>query len=265
MAMLSTACAVGSSDVPQGPEESSSGETGGRAGRGDELFSAEGPRGPVEPAPSNAPFTCRQGAFCDDFEKTAPASGWTRLEASGGALSFEPPSASSGLKSLRATTTDAASSAYLVHEGEQLGGSWSGAFGSALRLGAMPTTVMAASRVVVVRADGVASVGIVIVPEGIRVEQHDSHCAASSCRERSDLIALGDASGAFHRFTLGFEVQATTTYPYGRVELSIDGEVGYVPLDVPLARGNVEIHLGVTRADDAPIDASFDDALFFVR
>ena len=88
-----------------------------------------------------AGFTCRPGAFCDAFDSNGIADIWNGSFTTGdGMIEQQSDSASLGSGSIRFTSRDKNSSAYLLREKDVAGEQWSGSLGFAVRVPSLPTS-----------------------------------------------------------------------------------------------------------------------------
>jgi len=219
------------------------------------------------PSPPSTPlaFTCRKDAFCDDFEDAAPG---TRWQASG-AVDFVGPSSTLGDRAMRARVGAGASPAFLRLVGKQVAHHWAGALGLSLMVDALPLRAVGGPEIVVPTSTAGGAVGarlsIVVVPDGIQLEQRAAGCDDSACASRTDRIAPV-RPGEWSRIVIGVEATEGAGAPFGRVEVSLDGgDNANLPLVVLPLGGNVEVRAGIARADDADASLRVDDVMFFTR
>jgi hypothetical protein len=223
---------------------------------------------PAKPSPAPAQpldFQCRSDAFCEDFESADPASRWSGSV--GSSLAFLAPSATKGARSLRVTAAASGEPSFLRLDGGTVGTSFFGAIAFAVRLDASPATGLGGPMIVAKRANGEeASIGVVIRPNGIALEQHATSCIEPACRERSDVIPLG-APGTWHDVVIGFEVNdGDSVAPYGRLEIGVDGlDLVTYSLTVPFVDAPLEMRAGITSADTSPSALSIDNVMFFQK
>lgn len=216
-----------------------------------------------------APFavtSCKQGAFCDDFEEPSPAKRWTSTVATAGIVDFPGPSSSMGAHALRASTSAAGGAAYLTRHGAAVGSSWVGALAFSLRVDALPVTALGGPEIAIVDVNGATThVGFSVKPEGIALHQLSESCGGSKCSSRSDLVS-DVKPGEWRHLVVAIETYATTSSPYGRIEVSVDdGGLIVLPLTVMPSDGLAEARAGITVADVAPATARIDDVTFYAH
>ena len=213
--------------------------------------------------------TCKNGAFCDDFEELAPAARWTSaVITAGSALDFPGPSSSLGAHALRAVTSGGAvDAAYLARDGGAVGGQWVGVLELALLVDALPATAIGGPELAVVDAAGSTTrIGLSIRPGGVALEQHFESCAGSACSARSDLVSSDAKPGEWRHVVVAVETYGTTAPPFGRVEVIVDGgDLLVMPLTVPLSDGKAEARAGITSGDTEPASARVDDVTFYAH
>jgi hypothetical protein len=214
-----------------------------------------------------ATTTCKTGAFCEDFEEPAPATRWRNAVITGGALDFPGPSASLGAHALRAVTSGAGGAAYLTRDGGAVGGQWVGVLELALRVDALPVSAVGGPELAVVDAAGSTTrIGLSIGPDGIALAQHFESCAGSACSARSDLVSNVAMAGEWRHLVVAVETYGTTSPPFGRIEVIVDGgDLLVLPLTVTLSDGEVEARAGITSGDTAPATARVDDVTFYAH
>ena len=212
------------------------------------------------------PFVCRKNAFCDDFEEAAPLARWTNSVVTLGAVDFVGPSASHGVKALRASTTGSGGAAFLVLAGPALGQTWAGSLGFALRVDALPAKVLGGPEIAVTDTSGaITRIGFSVRPEGIALHQYFESCAGHACEARSDLVS-DVRPGVWRTLTVGIETSGSSAPPYGRIEVTVDGgDLIVLPLSVTHFDGRAEVHAGITVADSVPATARIDDVVFFTH
>jgi len=222
----------------------------------------------LAPAGPFAVTTCKKGAFCDDFEEPTPATRWTStVLATGGALDFPGPSSSLGAHALRAVTSGAADAAYLTRDGGAVGGQWVGVLELALRIDAVPAVAVGGPELAVIDASGTATrIGLAIRPDGLALEQHYESCAGAGCSARSDLVSNEAKPGEWRQLVVAVETYGTTSPPFGRIEVLVDGgDLIVLPLTVTLSDGRAEARAGITSGDTAPATARVDDVTFYAH
>lgn len=223
--------------------------------------------------PSNAPttFVCRKGAFCEDFEGGPGLpfdTRWSRVVRSGnGKMELASESASTGKGALTLFTPDADSYVFLQEEPKEgVAGSWSGLVGFAFRVAQVPAAQLGGPELSMKTADGPISIRVSLRPEGLVLEQSaPASCSPKRCRPSTTVLAPVK-EGEWYRVRLGFEVNAQSAPPYGRIETTIDGG-GMVSrdLDVPLFEGSVTFRAGITQGDTRRALANLDDVTLLLR
>jgi hypothetical protein len=210
--------------------------------------------------------TCKKGAFCEDFEEPSPATRWTSTLTTAGTVDFPGPSSSLGAHALRAMTTGTGGVAYLTLDGATLGGQWVGVLGFSLRVDTLPTTTVGGPEIAVVDASGASTrIGFSVRPDGIALHQRFESCGGSACMSRSDLVS-DVKPGEWRHLVVAIETYGTTTPPYGRIEVIVDGGgLIVLPLTVTPFDGKAEAHAGITVADAAPATARIDDVTFYAH
>lgn len=210
--------------------------------------------------------SCKQGAFCDDFEEPSPDKRWTSTVATAGSVDFPGPSSSLGAHALRAITTNTGGAAYLTRGGSALGAQWVGALAFSLRVDALPVTALGGPEIAVVDANGATThVGFSVRPEGIALHQFFESCSGSPCTSRSDLVS-DVKPGEWRHLVVAIETYGTSTPPYGRIEVTVDdGDLIVLPLTVTPYDGQGEARAGITVADVAPATVRIDDVTFYAH
>jgi hypothetical protein len=253
-------------DLAQVPH-SAPGQAVGDKQPDEQRFSKAGPTYPsVDTNPAG--FTCRAGAFCETFEAPTYVDNWSAAFTSNdGELVQTTASASVGNGSLRATTRDKDSTAYLLREKNLVGSQWSGSLGFAIRVPTLPTGSVGGPELMVKTAIGPIYVRVLVTPDGLYLEQNGtSECSASRCTGSRTFIS-NVLPNHWYSVTVGLEVNSQNTAPYGLIETSVNGgEFVTSDLTVPLTDGQVFLKAGITQGDPgayATID--LDDVSLLVR
>lgn len=223
--------------------------------------------GLVVPEATPAPFTCRPGAFCDDFENDQSSfTRWTGVVRSGGGkLETNGDSASVGRSAITLFAPDAASHVFLDHTTGGVGTTWSGAVGFALKMETAPERQLGGPELLLKTEDGPISVRVSVRPEGLVLEQLAPECGKDRCHPIAHVIAPAKV-GAYYRVRIGFEVGAQKAPPYGRIETTVDdGPLVTSDLVVPLYDGGISLRAGITEGDTKRALVSLDDVSLFTR
>ena len=222
------------------------------------------------PTPAPTSFVCRKGAFCDDFEDLPEQSigaRWSDVVALGaGKLEIDSESASVGKRAITLFTPDATSSVFLEQSGRGAAASWSGIVGFALKVETTPALQVGGPELVMKTADGPISVRVSLRREGLVLEQlAPESCGRDRCRPTSTILAPVK-EGSWYRVRIGFEVNAQSSAPYGRIEAMVDGgPLLETDLNVPLYDGAVSLHAGITQGDAHRAVVNLDDVTLLVR
>lgn len=221
-----------------------------------------------QPQAKPAGFVCRPGAFCEDFEEAAYAPHWAGTFTTGeGTVDLGTDSASLGRGSLRLTTRDAASSAYLLQSKGEVGKSWSGVLGFALRVDQVPNRYLGGPELTLRTADGPLTIRISMRPDGVYLEQRSTaECLRDRCQPKSTLIAPAKPNH-WYRINVGVEANANDAAPYGRVEAAVQGGDNVsTDLALPFYAGSAFLSAGITEGDPgARVFADLDDVSLLVR
>lgn len=213
-------------------------------------------------------FVCRKNAFCEDFEQKDWSTRWHDLvKSTGGTIETSTASASHGGGSLRLSAPDAAATAFLLSEQNDVAGPWSGIFAFAFRVDQLPTTALGGPEMTVNGADGPVTVRIALEPKGLVLQQlADPSCKPELCAPRSTVIAAAQANH-WYRIRVGFEVSPRQAEAnHGRIEMSVDGgELQSTILSVPMFDGPVTMRAGITQADTKTASANLDDLTLLIR
>lgn len=222
----------------------------------------------VPKPPTESPYSCRDGAFCDAFETGAFAKEWSSPFSTGdGELSLGTASASLGHGSLHLSTRDKDSSAYLLREQGPVAASWSGAVLFSFRVEELPFDVVGGPELTVKTPDGPITVRIVVTPDDILLEQRGTaKCLKDRCTATRTVLSPAHASH-WYAIRIGFEVNANQTAPYGLIETSVNGgELTTHDLNVPMYDGSLFFSAGITEGDlGRYVNADLDDVSVFVR
>jgi hypothetical protein len=213
-----------------------------------------------------AAFVCRPDAFCDDFEGAALGSRWAAKALAGGKIEPGKESASAGRGSVRLTTSDQGSSAYLVASGKDISASWSGVVGFALRVDELPATSLGGPELSVATKDGPITLRVSLEPAGLVLHQlAPASCDRSRCRPSATVLAPAQANHWYH-VTVSLEVIPQEAAPYGYVHAAVDGGDAYArPLTVPMFDGPTTLRAGITEGDTRAAAAELDDVTLLVR
>jgi hypothetical protein len=214
-----------------------------------------------------AAFVCRPGAFCDDFEAGSLGARWSAATTlAGGKVEPGTESASAGRGSLRLTTRDQGSSAYLVESGPDITAAWSGVVGFAFRVDQLPTTSLGGPELSVATKDGPITLRVSLEPAGLVLHQlAPASCDRSRCTPSTTVLAPAQANH-WYRVTVGLEVNPHQAAPYGLVETSVDGGAVHAQaLTVPMFDGPTTLRAGITEGDTRAAAAQLDDVMLLVR
>lgn len=198
-----------------------------------------------------AGFTCRQGAFCDAFDSSGFADIWNGSFTTGdGTIEPQSDSASLGSGSLRLTSRDKNSSAYLLREKDVAGEQWSGSLGFAVRVPSLPSSYVGGPELSVKTPMGPVYVRVFVTPDGLFLEQNaTASCPADRCTGSRTFIS-NVLPNHWYNVVVGFEVNNRSAAPYGLVETSVNGgDFVTSDLTVPLSAGTVFLKAGITQGD----------------
>jgi len=235
-------------DVANVPH-SANGPTGGEAQPDQDRFAKSDtsyPSGQI----NGAGFTCRQGAFCEAFESASYADNWTGVFTTGkGVLEQQGDSASVGVGSLRLTSRDKDSTAYLLREKGEVANQWSGSLGFAIRVPTLPSSYIGGPEIAMKTAVGIVYVRVFVTPDGLFLEQNAESCPTDRCTGTRTFISKMQPSH-WYNVVVGFEVNDRDSAPYGLVETSVNGgQFTTSDLNVPLSAGGMFFKAGITQGD----------------
>lgn len=198
-----------------------------------------------------AGFTCRAGAFCETFDNAGYANNWSTTITTGkGELEQLSESASLGTGSLRLTTRDEASTAFLLRETGAVADTWNGSLGFAIRVPSLPSSYLGGPELTVKTPLGPVYVRLVVTPDGLWLEQNGTaSCPADRCVSSRTFISTA-LPNHWYNVVVGFEVNARNSAPYGLIETSVNGgDFTTSDLNVPLSQGPVFLKAGITQGD----------------
>lgn len=209
--------------------------------------------GPTYPSVGGgeAGFTCRAGAFCESFEAPTYVDNWSTAITTGkGTIEQQSESASVGFGSLKLTTRDQSSTAYLLREKGLVNDSWSGSLGFAIRVPALPTSYVGGPELEVKTPFGPVYVRVFVTPDGLFLEQNGTAaCPTDRCTGTRTFISNA-LPNHWYNVVVGFEVNSRHAAPYGLIETSVNGgQFVTNDLTVPLAQGPVFLKAGITQGD----------------
>lgn len=209
-------------------------------------------------------FVCRKNAFCEDFEQKDWSTRWNDLvKSTGGTIETSTVSASRGGGSLRLSAPDAAATAFVLADANEVEGNWSGIFSFAFRVDQLPTTSLGGPELTVNGAAGPMTIRVSLEPNGLVLQQL-AEPSCDRCAPSSTIIAAPQANH-WYRVRLGFEVNPHQggELSHGRIEMSV--ELQSTVLSVPLFDGPVTLRAGITKADTKPALANLDDVTMLIR
>jgi hypothetical protein len=214
-----------------------------------------------------AAFVCRPDAFCDDFEGAALGARWTAATSlAGGKIEPGTESASAGRGSLRLTTRDQGSTAYLAEAGPDINAAWSGVVSFALRVDELPATSLGGPELSVVTKDGPITLRVSLEPQGLVLHQlAPASCDRARCAPSATVVAPAQANH-WYRVTVSLEVVPHQAAPYGYVHAAVDGGDAYAhALTVPMFDGPTTLRAGITEGDTRAAAAELDDVTLLVH
>lgn len=218
--------------------------------------------------PGSSPVSCRDGAFCDDFESADFAASWKGSFTTGKAfVELGQHSASLGAGSLHLTTHGEDATAFLRHEGAAIGAVWSGSLSFALRVAELPAVSLGGPQLTVKTPFGPVYVRLVMTPDGVFLEQGaTASCRASRCIGSRTLLSNA-VPNHWYNIRIAFEVNDGSAAPYGVVATSVNGAHAVASeLTVPLSQGTVFLEAGITVGDVEHVAvADVDDVSLLVR